>query len=66
MKTILGIMLFLGATTMGFAQKKTFNGSADVKHFEEGVIGIRCGPSIFVCFSVTPIGGPLNQYRLNT
>lgn len=51
---------------MGFAQKKTFNGSADVKHFEEGVIGIRCGPSIFVCFSVTPIGGPLNQYRLNT
>lgn len=64
MKTILGIMLFLGATTMGFAQKKTFDGSADVKFFEPGVIGLRCAPSILECFSITPIGGPLNQYRL--
>lgn len=61
------MLLFLGASATGFAQIRptaTFEGRSGVSRPEPNVLIIGCAPAQRVCFSVSPIMGQPNKYRL--
>lgn len=67
MKNFLSTLFFLGITTTGFAQMRptaTFEGRSSVERPEPNVLIIGCGPAQRICFSVSPIMGRPNKYRL--
>ena len=68
MKNLFGFILFLGAFTTCSAQTGQpviYPGVASVEKPQPNVLYIWCGPSTSkVCYSVAPIMGGENKYRL--